>query len=73
MALSVHSWHSIRLSAHEGVLAGVWARRSFGPHGLGRPLLAMSHEPRAEQNAKNEPIRPLISRKQYWLPDNNIN
>ena len=27
--------------------------RSFGPHGLGRPVLAMSHEPRDEYNDKN--------------------
>ena len=64
MALSLHSWHSVRLSAHEGAPV---ARRSAGPgpgKGTGALLLAtrlepaMSHEPRAEQNAKNEAIRP---------------
>ena len=59
MALSVHSWHSIRLSAHEGVLAGAHVGGEVAPGPRPGPL----HEPRAEWNAKNETIRPLISRK----------
>ena len=43
---------------------GRGAGASFGPWGApsGRPLLAMSHEPRAEYNAKNLTERLLISR-----------
>ena len=69
MAFSDNFWHYIRLSAHGSWPRGAdaapgprgtpWApsqvrvRRSFGPRAPGRPLVAMSHEPRAEYNAKN--------------------
>ena len=47
-------------------LSCVRARRSFGPRGPGRPLLAMRHEPRPEYNAKNSP-------KMHKLKDETIN
>ena len=37
MALSVHSWHSIRLSAHEGVPAGAPGPPRGGGGGGGGP------------------------------------
>ena len=53
-SFSVNSWHYIRLSAHGSWQRGAGpapvARRSAEP---GRPLSAMSHEPRAKYNAKN--------------------
>ena len=50
---------------------GPWGRRRRGPGRYFWPR-ELLREPRAEQNAKNQAIRPFISRKYYQIAENNI-
>ena len=77
MALSVPSWHSIRLSAHEGVpavagnqfvLVPTDLQVVFGPLGYGTTNADVGAaisllRGRFDKKTINSPIRPFISRR----------